>query len=388
MNYGQELLNQIELLKQNKAYRSLKELESPQDRYIVINGKKVVNLCSNNYLGLAAHPALKKASIAAIKKYGTSSGASRLISGNNELYSELEQLTAKFKHTESCLIFNSGYTANLGIITALAGKNDIIFSDKNNHASIVDGIMQSGASFARYPHKNTEFLENEIIKAGNKHKNKFIITDTVFSMDGDIAPLKEIARISKKYRCVLIVDEAHATGVMGKNGSGVVEFLNVADSVDVHMGTFSKALGSFGAYACGKKAIIDTLINRSRSLIYTTALPPSVLSANIAAIKLIGRDLSFKKKLWENIWYFKSGLSRLGIDTSNCESQIFPIITGDNDTAMKFSEMLFKEGIYAHAIRPPTVPPNRARLRITLMASHTRKDLNFVLDKLNKIKPF
>jgi len=382
VEFIQQELNKI---KEQNLFRELRTLESKQDTWIVINGKKVLNLCSNNYLGLAFHPALKQKSIQTIKKFGCSSGASRLISGNNMLYCELEKKISEFKKTSSAVIFNSGYTANIGVISSLMDEKSIIFSDKLNHASIIDGILLSRAKFVRYPHKDINFLEKEIIKYKNINK-KLIITDTVFSMDGDIAPLPDLVRISKKYNCLLMIDEAHATGILGKNGRGAVEYFNLnPEDITVHMGTFSKAMGSFGAYVCGSKDLIDFIINKARSLIYTTALPPSILASNIASIEVIQEYPKLRENLWDNVNFLKSSLLEMKFNILDSQTHIIPIFTKETDITMKFSNLLFEEGIFLAGIRPPTVPNNQARLRLSLMATHKKHDLEFAVDKLKKI---
>jgi len=362
----------------------LRILDGEQDTCVIIDGKKVINFCSNNYLSLANDPRLKEAAIEAINKYGVGSGASRLVCGNMVLHEKLEEKIAEFKKTEAALVFNSGYVANLGIISAILDRESICFSDKLNHASIIDGIILSNANFKRFAHKDMESLEN-LLKNNSDFKNKLIISDTVFSMDGDIAPLKEIVRLAEKFSCPVMVDEAHATGVFGKNGVGMVEHFGLKDKIEVQMGTLSKAVGSFGAFVCGKKELIDYLINFSRAFIYTTALPPAVCAASIKAIGIIQDEPERRIRLWQNVKFLKEGLAKIGFDTLESESPIIPILTRDAMLTMEFSKKLFEEGLFIQGIRPPTVPVNQSRLRITVTSQHSQQDLEFALEKLKKI---
>ena len=378
--FKEELLQ----LEDKGLLRYLRWVETEQAPHVIIDGKKTINLCSNNYLGLATHPDLKLASIEATQEYGTSCAASRLITGSMSLHRNLERKIAKFKNTETALLYNSGYTANLGIITSLVKKGDIIFSDKLNHASIIDGCLLSGAEFRRYPHKDVSSLD-AMLKKSNKSKKRLIVTDAVFSMDGDIAPLPDLVGLAKKYDCLLMLDEAHATGVLGENGRGAVEHFGLDGKFDfIQMGTLGKALGSFGAYVAGRKDLIDYLINKSRPFIYTTALPPSVIAAATAALKVLDNSGSqLRKNLWEKVKFFRLSLNDMGFNTMESQTQIIPVLIGDNNQAVEFSRRLFEEGIFIQAIRPPTVP--RPRLRISIMATHTRQDLERSLTALGKI---
>ncbi|MCX5716512.1 MAG: 8-amino-7-oxononanoate synthase [Candidatus Omnitrophica bacterium] len=381
MDFIDEELSRI---KAQGLYRSLRTVEGHQGPRITIDGKDCVNLCSNNYLGLANNPQLKKAAIDAVQRYGAGAGASRLVCGNFKLYDELECRLAKFKKQEACLVFNSGYSANLGIITALAGRGDIIFADRLNHASIVDAALLSRAEFKRYPHKDMAALE-KMLKESTGYKKKLIVTDTLFSMDGDIAPLADIAALAKKYSAMIMVDEAHATGVFGEGRSGLAEHFGLAGEIDVHMGTLSKALGSLGGYAAGKRKLIEYLINKARSLIYTTALAPSTLGAALAALDIVEKQGWMTKTLWTNAAAMKKGLLDLGFSLVSAESQILPIFIGDTEKAVGFSKVLFEEGVFIQAIRPPTVPQNEARLRLTVMATHKKEDLEQALVALGKV---
>ncbi len=357
--------------------------------YIKFGKKKLLNLCSNNYLGLADDKRLKEAAISAIRKFGVGTGASRLVSGSTVLHKKLEEKLASFKKQEACLVYSCGYNANLGIISALAGRNDIVFCDRLNHASIIDGIILSRAELVRYPHKDVRALEEMLMRVkgqGLSGKKKFIITDSVFSMDGDIAPLPELLELARKYDCLLIIDEAHATGVLGKKGRGALEHFNIkADERIIVMGTLSKALGGLGGYACGNKDLIDFLVNRSRAFIFTTALPAALCASSIKALEIIEKEDILRKRLLDNARYLREGLEREGFDTFGSETPIIPILTKDPKVTMDFSRKLFKEEIFVQGIRPPTVPEGSSRLRATVMAAHTKKDLDFALDKFREI---
>lgn len=380
------LENELQNLKNIDLYRKLRLVQGSQGPHVFINGKKVILLCSNNYLGLANHPSVKKAANKAIKEFGCGSGASRLISGSMTLHDELEKKIARFKGTESALVFNSGYHANIGAISALMKKRDIIFCDELNHASIIDGCKLSGAETVMCPHKDMNTLER-LLKNSNRFKKKLIVTDGIFSMDGDLAPLPDIVFLAKKYSAFTMVDDAHATGVFGKNGKGTIEHFNLpSNEIDIQMGTLGKALGGFGAYIAGSNELMDYLINRARSFIYTTALPPSVLAASLAAIEMVQSKPDLRKKLWRNVNYFKKGLQKRGFKNFNSQSQIIPIIVGNSKKVVMASEYLFNKGVFVAGIRPPAVPRKKERLRITIMSSHTRKDLDYALNTLLKMK--
>ncbi len=354
--------------------RKMRTLEGSQGREIIVDGKRVLNFCSNNYLGLADDSRIKESVIQSIQQQGFGAGASRLVCGNFLSHTALENKMAQFKKTERCLLFNSGYTANIGIISSLFGREDIIFSDKLNHASILDGILLSGAEYKRYNHVDTESLE-AMLKAVSPTRKKLIVTDSVFSMDGDLAPLPKIVALAKKYAASVMVDEAHGFGVLGKDGRGAVEHFGLEGQIDIQMGTFSKAAGSFGAYCCASGALIDFLINKARSFIYTTGLPPVVAAASLKAVEIIENDPARREKLWDNTYFVLESLKKLGFDTFKSQTPIVPIVVKDAALCVEFSKRLFEAGIFVAAIRPPTVPANTARLRLTLMATHTRKDL-------------
>ncbi len=362
----------------------MRTVSGSQGREIIIDGKMAINFCSNNYLGLADDQRLTDAAIESLKHEGFGAGASRLVCGNLAGHVRLENKMAQFKKTESCLLFNSGYTANVGIISSLFGKDDVIFCDKLNHASILDGILLSSAQYKRYNHADTQSLE-AMLKATDSAGKKIIVTDSVFSMDGDLAPLPEIVMLAQKYNASVMVDEAHGLGVLGKNGCGLVEHFGLEGKVDIQMGTFSKAAGSFGAYCCGSQALVDFLINKSRSFIYTTGLPPSVVAASLKGIEIIESEPDRREKLWDNTHFVLESLKQLGFDTLKSQTPIIPIVVKDTALSVEFSKRLFEQGLFVAAIRPPTVPANSARLRLTIMATHTRQDLENLLKHLEKI---
>ncbi|WAC08829.1 MAG: 8-amino-7-oxononanoate synthase [Thermodesulfobacteriota bacterium] len=377
------LLNALKKTDQEGLYRTLQSLETAQSPVVVVGGKRVIQFSSNNYLGLTNHPALKRAAQEAIERYGVGTGASRLIAGNLELYEQLEKNLARFKGTESAIVFPTGYQTNVGTISALMGEKDLIFSDALNHASIVDGCRLCGAKIIIYPHRDLDALE-QLIKTAPQAKNRMIITDGVFSVDGTIAPLPGLVELAGRYGCWLMVDEAHATGVLGNRGRGTAEHFGVEKGVDIHMGTFSKALGSLGGYVAGSKNLIDFLINKSRSLIYTTGLPPSVVAVNRAALELVENGLDLRKALWERVGFFRNELNRLGFNTFSSEAQIIPVIIGDPVKTMDVFQYLFSRGVLAYGVRPPTVPEGLSRIRIAVMATHGWDDLYFGLQVLEE----
>lgn len=363
-------------------YRKLWILEGMQSHRIKREGKEVIQFSSNNYLGLTSHPAVKKKAIKIIEEFGCGSASSRLVSGNLLLYKELEERLAQFKQTPAALVFNSGYMANLGVIPSLMGEGDIIFSDELNHASIIDACRLSRAEICIYPHRDVEYLENLLRKT--KGKKKLIVTEGVFSMEGDIAPLPDIAFIAERYSAMLMVDDAHGTGVLGEQGRGTIEHFGLQNKVDIQMGTLSKALGGIGGFIAGDKILIDYLINTARTFIFTTALPPSVLSSAIAALEVICEEPNLRKRLWDNVQFFKTRIESLGFQTTSTETPIIPVILRDSWLALRMSEMLLHQGILIQAIRPPAVPEGTSRLRITIMATHTREDLEMALYALEK----
>ncbi|MFQ5543187.1 MAG: 8-amino-7-oxononanoate synthase [Nitrospiria bacterium] len=371
-------------LKNRDLHRTLTAIESEQSASMVLGHEKILTFCSNNYLGLANHPALKKAAVSAIQTWGVGAGASRLISGNLQLYRQLEKRLAEFKSTESTLVFNSGYGANTGAIPAITKKGDLLLSDRLNHASLVAGCRLSEATFRIYRHKDMDQLQ-KLLADRKKNQNAFIVTDGIFSMDGDIAPLPEIIHLAELYDAAIYLDDAHATGVLGASGRGSPDYFQTSSVRLIQMGTFSKALGSFGGFIAGRKTLVDVLINKAKSFIYTTALPPSVLATSLAALDVIQQDKTLRERLWTNTHYFHQKVSTLGFQTFGSKTPIVPIRIGNNEKALIFSKQLFQNKIYIPAIRPPTIPKGTARLRVTLMASHTQEQIDTLLFHLEKI---
>jgi 8-amino-7-oxononanoate synthase len=376
---------ELSQLEQMRLFRRVMEVDSQGGPRVTIKGREMLLLCSNDYLGLADHPALRQAAVQSMERYGFGSGASRLVSGTSSIHCSLENRLALFKGTEAALVFNSGYAANTGIIPAIVGTGDVILSDSLNHASIVDGCRLSKAEVRVYRHKDVGQVET-LLKKGLNAQRKLIVTDGVFSMDGDIAPLKDLVSLSEMYDAILMVDDAHGAGVLGKTGRGTVEHLGLSGRVPVQMGTFGKAFGSFGAYAAGSRDLINMLINRARSFIYSTALPPSVCAVSLAAIDIVEQDPERRDRLWKNRSRFVNGLNSIGISTGDSETPIIPIIIGDPGRALKAAEKLFEYGIYAPAIRPPTVPANAARIRTTVTAAHTGDDIDSALDIFRRLQ--
>lgn len=361
---------ELKHIKDKDLFRVLTELQSGQSTEIVLDGKKYILLSSNSYLGLSVDPRVKKAAIHAIEKYGTGSGGSRLVSGSTDLHRQLEERIAKFKKTESAILFSSGYLANIGTISALVGYGDTVYSDELNHASIIDGCRLSKADIEIYKHCDVEHLS--IMLASNTKRNKkLIVTDTVFSMDGDLAPLPGIVELAEKNGCMLMIDEAHATGVLGRRGSGGTEYFSIEDRVPIVMGTLSKAVGSIGGYIAGSQKLIDFIRNRVRSYIFDTSLPASALAASLAAIDIIEFEPERREYLWNLIKKFKSGLEKIGLKVLPSHSAVIPVLIGDAHPAMDFARVLRENGVYTPAVRPPSVPVGMCRIRATLMAKHT-----------------
>lgn len=356
-----------------------------------LNGKinfgdrEYIDFSSNDYLGLSGHSKLKEASIVAIEKFGLGACASRLLSGDSEIFHQLEEAVAKFKNKEAALVFNSGYQANVGIISSLFTKNDCIFSDRLNHASIIDGMLLSGAKIFRFQHNDCQHLESLLKKERDKFKNALIITESIFSMDGDRAPLKALVELKEKYNCQIMVDEAHATGVFGENGSGLAEEEGLSERIDLIMGTFSKALAGFGAYLAASRAIIDYLVNTCRSFIYSTGLPPAVIACNLASLKLIKDEPQRRKTLLSGAKMLRDKLQEKGFCVKGA-SQIVPVILGDNLRALEFAKKIQEKGHWVMPIRPPTVPAGQARLRLSLSYCHNQEILNKLIDDICKIR--
>ncbi|HEY4706613.1 MAG TPA: 8-amino-7-oxononanoate synthase [Thermodesulfobacteriota bacterium] len=348
--------------------RSFKVIEGPQGPVVKLDGREVILMCSNDYLGFANNPLVKKAAIVATEKWGTGAGASRLVSGTMEAHVMLEERIRRFKGAEAVLLFNSGYNANLALLSTLADRTTEVFSDRLNHASIVDACVLCRAKVKRYSNRDCNALEG-LLKA-SKAKRRIIITDSVFSMDGTLAPLAEISGLAQRYGAALIVDDAHATGVLG-NGRGSLEHFGVKDPDIIQMGTLGKALGSFGAFVAARREVIELLVSKARPFIYTTALPPTVCAAAAKAVDLIEEDPSIIKRLWENTGRLKERLTQAGLDTMESATPIVPVLAGDAKRVMEISERLLERGVFIQGIRPPTVPYGTARLRATLSSAHS-----------------
>ncbi|MGP1437482.1 MAG: glycine C-acetyltransferase [Treponema sp.] len=375
----------IQELKDQGLYKELVTLDGPNEAECVLNGKKVINLSSNNYLGFANHPRLKKAAIAAIEKYGAGAGAVRPIIGNMAIHDELETLLAKFKREEAVLSFQSGFNCNAGVIQAVTEKGDLIISDQLNHASIIDGTRLSKADKAVFKHSDMQDLENVLKEKRNNYNNVLIITDGVFSMDGDIANLPGIVELAEKYNCLTYVDDAHSSGVLGESGRGSVDHFHLHGRVDFAMGTLSKAIGVVGGYVAGKQVTIDWLKNRGRPFLFSTGLPPAAVGAAIEAIKMLMESTEYTDRLWDNAKHFKSGLGKLGFNTGNSETPITPIIVGDEAKTLEFSKKLFSNGVFSGPIVFPTVPKGTGRVRCMVTAGHTKAQLDEAVKICEKV---
>lgn len=380
-----DLGRELDALRARGLFRQWHTVASAQAARIVVDGRQFLNFSSNDYLGLANDPVLKRAGIEAIQRYGAGAGASRLVCGNLQPYRQLEDKLARFKNKEAAIVFASGYAANVGAIPDLVGEADVLIIDKLDHASIIDGARLSGATVRVYPHKNLKKLE-DILRQCEKFRRRLIVTETVFSMDGDLAPLAEIVALKEKYNSWLMVDEAHATGLFGPNRRGIAEAAGVEDQIDVTLGTLSKALGSAGGFVAGSQTLIDYLRNRARSLIYSTALPPAVCAAATAALDFVMSEDGHKRrdKLWRNVSELKNGLAKLGIQNQS-RSAIIPILVGDEQRAVEISQQFFQRGIFVPAIRYPTVPKSKARLRVTVTAGHTSEEISEFLSVFDSL---
>jgi glycine C-acetyltransferase len=362
-------------------------LQSEQRARALFDGKEVVNLSSNNYLGLTNHPRMREAAKRAIDQFGAGAGAVRPIAGTMTLHRQLEEKLARFKGVEAVLVFQSGFAANLGTIQALVGKGDAIYSEELNHGSIIDGCRLSGAEIIKWPHRNVDALRQLCKESRQKYRRALLVTDAVFSMDGDIAPLKELAEIAEEFNLIFMVDDAHASGVLGRNGRGSVDHFGLHGRVDVQMGTLSKALGAMGGYIAGSKTLIEFLIQKARPWLLSTAHPPAVVAAAIAAVEILespeGEQLV--KKLWENANYFKRELQKLGFNTGASETPITPVIVGSSHLARKLAQRLFEEGVFAQEIVFPMVARDKARVRTIVTAMHSKEDLDFALNAFKKV---
>lgn len=373
------MTHQLDVLAAQELRRTLKTVSSLQGRQIVIDGAKVLNFCSNDYLGLAGDPRIIKAAQDAMQTRGFGAGASRLVCGNFDEHCALEQEIAALKQTPAALVFSCGYMANTGIIASLVSRGDAVFSDRLNHASIVDGIVLSRADLCRYPHKDMNALDEMLAKATGARR-KLIVTDTVFSMDGDIAPLKDIVALAKKHKAWLMVDEAHAFGVFGPTGAGLVEAMGLEADIDVQMGTLSKAAGTYGAYCAGSQELKEYLVNSARSFVFTTAVPPAVAAASRCALNIMKDEPERRARVLVLSVKMREGLKALGFDTLESATPIIPVLVRKASVAVEMSRKLMARGIFVSAIRPPTVPAHTARLRVTVTAAHTDEDIAVCLE--------
>jgi glycine C-acetyltransferase len=378
------LVDELDQLRQQGLYRPLRVLGSAQDTEVVVDGKRVLNLSSNNYLGLTTHPRLKTAMIEATQTWGAGSGAVRTIAGTMTIHEELERRLAEFKHAEASLVFQSGFTANLGVLQSLVKEGDVIISDELNHASIIDGIRLSKAERSIFKHRDLDDLERHLERHRDK-RVKLVVTDGVFSMDGDIAPLPQIAALARSQGAIMMIDDAHASGVLGRAGRGTVDHYDLHGQVDVQVGTLSKAIGVLGGYVCGSKSLIEYLYHRARPFLFSTSHPPAVAAACLAAIDVLEQEPERIERLWSNTSRFKEGLQRLRFDTGSSETPITPIIVGEAELAMRFSDRLFERGVFAQGIGYPTVAKGKARLRTIVTATHSQEDLDRALSILEEV---
>ncbi len=380
------LADEVEELKRNALYRPLRVMTGAQTARTTMDGRRVISLSSNNYLGLATHPRLVEAAMSASRDLGAGSGAVRTIAGTMELHEELERRLAAFKHVEAVLTFQSGFTANSGVIPTITTEDDLIVSDELNHASIIDGVRLSKASRAVFPHKDVEGLEKVLRDARERggpkgpYRHILVITDGVFSMDGDIAPLSAICDVADRYEAGVMVDDAHASGVLGRNGRGTIDHFDLHGRVDIQVGTLSKAVGVLGGYVAGRGHLRDYLIQRSRPFLFSTSHPPAVAAACLAAVDVLEQEPERIERLWENTRFFKAGLESLGLDTGVSETPITPVIVGESAVAGRMSERLFELGVFAQAVVYPTVALDKARIRTIVTSEHSRDELQECLD--------
>jgi len=370
---------EIDNLKEQKLFRALRILEDEQKARTTVDHKSVVNLSSNNYLGLTTHPRLREAALKAIDEYGVGTGSVRTIAGTMDIHMELERRLADFKNVEKVVVFQSGFTANAGTVSAILTKEDVVISDELNHASIIDGCRLSRATIKVFPHKDVD-AARKIVKELPASQRKLLITDGVFSMDGDLGALPALCDLAEETGCIMMVDDAHASGVFGKNGRGTVDHFQMHGRVDIQVGTLSKAIGALGGYVAGNKNLIEFLYHRARPFLFSTSHPPSVVLACMAALDVLEQEPEIIERLWDNTRFFKEGLHRLGFNTGLSESPITPVIAGEGAKAMLLSDKLFERGVFAQGIAFPTVARDKARVRTIVTATHTREDLQYALD--------
>ncbi|KAB2961042.1 MAG: 8-amino-7-oxononanoate synthase [Candidatus Methylomirabilis oxygeniifera] len=378
---AQSLQRELDGLKIEGQYRWLRQVDGPQGPRIYVDGREVIHLAGSDYLGLACHPQLKEAACQATMRYGCAAASARLISGNYDLYPQLEERLARFKQVEAALLFSTGYQANLGVISALMDSQDAVFSDALNHASIVDGCRLSRAQVRVFPHNDVAVLE-DLLRKETSTGRRLIVVDGLYSMDGDVAPLREIVELAERYGCLTMVDDSHGTGVLGETGRGTVEATGVLGRIDIETGSLAKALGAFGGYVVGSRTVIEHLINRARPFIFTCALPPAVPATLLDALTIVEQEPERRQRLWDNTRYIRAGLQEIGFEVNENGTQIIPLILGEPERTMRFCQELLNRGVFAQGIRYPAVPRGTERIRLTVTASHDTADLDAALTAL------
>ncbi|MBE3519214.1 MAG: glycine C-acetyltransferase [Firmicutes bacterium] len=379
------LAEELQSLKEQGLFNTIRTIDGPQGAWMIVDGRRVLNLCSNNYLGFANMPELKERAKQAIDRYGVGPGAVRTIAGTQTIHLELERKLAEFKEAPACILLQAGFTANVAVIPTITGEGDVIFSDELNHASIIDACRLSKARVVRYAHNDVNDLRAKIQTEGKDARRKLIVTDGVFSMDGDIAPLPEIVKIAREFDAIVMVDDAHGEGVLGKSGRGIVNHFGLQGQVEIEVGTLSKAFGVMGGYVTGPTVLIDYLKQRARPFLFSTGLTPADVGAAIAAVEILMKSDELVKRLWDNASYFKKGLKDAGFDIGNSVTPITPVMLGEAKVAQEFSRMLLERDVFAQAIAYPTVPRGKARIRCMLSAAHSRQDLDFALERFVEV---
>jgi glycine C-acetyltransferase len=380
----QYLSSELVSLREQGVYRNLRVLDGEQRAHTSVDHRSVVNLSSNNYLGLTTHPRLRAAAAEALRALGVGTGSVRPIAGTMEIHMELERRLAVFKRTEAAVVFQSGFTANAGTVSSVLTRDDAIISDELNHASIIDGARLSRATIKVFPHRDVD-AARRVVAELPRQQRKLLISDGVFSMDGDLGALPGLCDLADEFGCIMMVDDAHASGVFGTNGRGTIDHFGLHGRVDIQVGTLSKAIGALGGYVAGSRALIEFLFHRARPFLFSTSHPPSVAATCIAALDVLETEPQWMHQLWDNTHFFKAGLQTLGFDTGISESPITPVVVGDAALAMTLSDRLFDEGVFAQGIGFPTVPRGKARVRTIVTATHTREELQFALDSFNKV---
>jgi len=378
------LTAELTTLKEQGLYRALRILEGEQKPTTTVDHRSVVNLSSNNYLGLTTHPRLRERALEATRKYGVGTGSVRTIAGTMDIHMELERRLAEFKKTEAVVVFQSGFAANAGTVSAVLGRDDVVISDELNHASIIDGCRLSRAAIKVFPHKDVDAARG-ILRSLPSAQRKLLITDGVFSMEGDLGPLPALCDLAEEFGCIMMVDDAHASGVFGANGRGTIDHFGVHGRVDIQVGTLSKAVGVLGGYVAGTRSLVDFLYHRARPFLFSTSHPPAVAAACIAAIDVLLDEPQVIEHLWANTRFFQTGLNALGFNTGASEGPITPVIVGDGALAMTLSDRLFEAGVFAQGLAFPTVAVGKARVRTIVTATHTREELQFALDAFAKV---